>query len=221
MLSRDGNKPTSGAGAQAGGSTRCVGTREWNCGYTRLFQTDSNPCGRGAAVIYLVEMDFRNPAREHDWHVWYLEHSAFLVRTMPGFTATQRFRCLNASPSPWLALHEVSGPEVFESAQYKAGGGPPSTGEWAREHINWQRNLFDGTRQTPDVAFDQHLLMAEGDAALPDGYEAGATRLVAVGLDRSSRRRSIAVVPAGGLKAGMLAMPGVRVLKPITPRIAR
>lgn len=172
-------------------------------------------------MIYLVEMDFRNPAREHDWHTWYIEHSAFLVRTMPGFTATQRFRSLNASPSPWLALHEVEGPHVFETPHYKAGGGPPSTGTWASEHLNWQRNLFDGTRETPEVAFDEHLLMAEGDAALPAAYEARAIRLTCVGLDRTSARRSLAVVPAGGLTATMLALPGVRVLKPITPRLRR
>lgn len=170
-------------------------------------------------MIYCVEMDFRTPEREHDWHVWYIEHSTFLVRTMPGFSATQRFRCLNASDAPWLALHEVSGPEVFESAEYKAGGGPPSTGEWAKLHLNWQRHLFDGVRETPDVGVDQHLLMAESDAALP--ADCAGTRLTCVGLDRKSTRRSIAVVPAGGLKAGMFALPGVRIFKPITPRITR
>ena len=172
-------------------------------------------------MIYLVEMDFRNPEREHDWHVWYVEHAAFLVRTMPGFTATQRFRSLTASTSPWVAMHEVSGAEVFESREYKAGGGPPSTGTWAKEHLNWQRNLFDGTAETPDVALDQHLLMAEGDAALPAALAPRLIRLACVGLDRTSERRTLAVVPAGGLTAAMFALPGVRVLKPITPRIRR
>jgi hypothetical protein len=172
-------------------------------------------------MIYAVEMDFRNPEREHDWHVWYLEHTTHLVRNIPGFSATQRFRCLNSSPSPWLALHEVAGPQVFESAEYKAGGGPVSTGDWAKEHLNWQRNLFDGVRETPDVTFDQHLLMAEGNAALPGNYEARATRLECIGLDRTSSARSIVVVPPGGLRASMFAMPGVRVFKPFTPKIRR
>lgn len=172
-------------------------------------------------MIYIVEMDFRNPAREHDWHVWYLEHTTHLVRTIPGFTGTQRFRCLTQSASPWLAMHEVAGPEVFESREYKAGGGPASTGEWAKEHLNWVRNVFDGVKETPAVAFDQHLLMAEGDAPLPQPYAAQAIRLTGVGLDRTSASRSIAVVPAGGLKASMFALPGVRVFKPITPKIGR
>lgn len=172
-------------------------------------------------MIYVVEMDFRNPAREHDWHTWYLEHTTHLVRSIPGFTGTQRFRSLTSSPSPWIAFHEVAGPHVFESAEYRGGGGPASTGDWAKEHLNWHRNLFDGTRETPDVAFDQHLLMAEGDATLPAPYASRATQLVSVGLDRSSQKRAIVLIPAGGLTAGMFALPGVRVLKPITPKIRR
>lgn len=172
-------------------------------------------------MIYVVEMDFRNPAREHDWHVWYLEHTAFLVRTIPGFSGTQRFRCLNSSTSPWVAMHEVAGPEVFQSAEYKAGGGPGSTGEWASEHLNWQRNLFDGTRETPEIAMDQHLLMAEGDVKLPGPFDARAVRLTCVGLDRTSPRRSIAVVRSGELSASMFGRDGVRVLKPFTPKLRR
>lgn len=172
-------------------------------------------------MIYIVEMDFRNPAREHDWHVWYLEHTAHLVRTMPGFTATQRFRSLTASPSPWVALHEVAGPDVFASDEYRAGGGPPNTGDWAREHLNWQRNLFDGAAETPAVALDEHLLMAEAGAALPPAVHPRAIRLACVGLDRTSGDRTIAVVPAGGLTAAMIGLPGVRLLKPFTPKIKR
>lgn len=172
-------------------------------------------------MIYIVEMDFRDPAREHDWHVWYLEHTAHLVRTVPGFTGTQRFRCLNQSDAPWLAMHEVAGPEVFESAEYRAGGGPASTGEWKALHLNWHRNLFDGVSETPDVGMDQHLVMAEGAATLPGGLENRASRLTAVGLDKSSERRAFAVVPAGGLTAGMFGHEGVRIFKPFTPKLRR
>jgi hypothetical protein len=170
-------------------------------------------------MIYIVEMDFRNAAREHDWHTWYLAHTTHLVRSVPGFTGTQRFRCITETMSPWLALHEVAGPQVFESPEYRSGGGPASTGTWKNEHTNWHRNLFDGTRETPNVLMDQHLLMAEGDAALPQAYEPRALRLTCIGLDRSSARRSIAVVPAGGLTAAMFDMPEVRIFKPITPKI--
>ena len=112
-------------------------------------------------MIYMVEMDFRNPAREADWHVWYLEHVAKLIRTVPGFRATQRFRAITSTPSPWLALHDVASPAVFESAEYRANGGPASTGEWQAEHTNWHRNLFAGIDATPEVPADGHLLVLE------------------------------------------------------------
>ena len=75
-------------------------------------------------MIYMVEMDFRNPAREADWHVWYLDHVTKLIRNVPGFRATQRFRAITATLSPWLALHDVVSPAVFESKEYRGNGGP-------------------------------------------------------------------------------------------------
>ena len=76
-------------------------------------------------MIYMVEMDFRNPAREADWHAWYLGHVAKLIRNVPGFSASQRFRAITPTPSPWLAMHAVVSGAVFESKEYKANGSPP------------------------------------------------------------------------------------------------
>ena len=118
-------------------------------------------------MLYMVEMDFRNPAREADWHVWYIGHVAKLVRTVPGFRASQRFRAMTPTPSPWLAMHDVVSGAVFESKEYKANGGPASTGEWQSAHTNWYRNLFAGIDNTPEVAPDAHLLVLEADAKLP------------------------------------------------------
>ena len=170
-------------------------------------------------MIYMVEMDFRNPAREHDWHTWYLDHVTKLIRNVPGFRATQRFRALTATPSPWLALHDVVSPAVFESAEYKANGGPASTGEWQKEHTNWHRNLYAGVDATPDVAMDAHLLVAEADANLPASLASVVTWLEPAGLDRSAGRRGIAVLGPGRLSAGQFGHVGLRIFKPITPRI--
>ncbi|MFM9940878.1 MAG: hypothetical protein ACKVP7_15450 [Hyphomicrobiaceae bacterium] len=168
-------------------------------------------------MIYVVEMDFRDAQREHDWHTWYLEHVGKLIRNVPGFRATQRFRALTTTASPWLAMHEVAGPEVFKSAEYAANGGPASTGEWKDRHTNWYRNLFDGVDVIPAVPHDAHLLMGEGEAKLPAGLH--VIKLASAGLDKTSEKRSIAIVPEGRLTAHMLALPGVRVFKPITPQI--
>jgi hypothetical protein len=171
-------------------------------------------------MIYAVEMDFRNPAREADWHAWYLDHVTRLIRTVPGFRATQRFRALTATPSPWLALHDVEGPAVFESAAYKASGGPASTGEWQKEHTNWHRNLYAGLDGTPEVAPDGHLILAEGDAKVPPALAGAMSWLDGVGLDRSKPRRGIAVLAAGALGARHFGHAGLAIYRPLTPRIA-
>ena len=172
-------------------------------------------------MIYMVEMQFTNSAREHDWHTWYLAHTTKLVRTVPGFRATQRFRAITETASPWLGLHEVEGPAVFDSPQYKANGGPASTGIWQHEHSNWYRNLFSGLDHTPDVAMDAHLLLAEGTPALPPSMAGMVTWIDSAGLDRTATRRGLCVLAHGRLSAGLFDTPGVRLFKPITPRIGR
>ena len=57
-------------------------------------------------MIYMVEMDFPHPERLAEWHAWYLAHIRVLL-TVPGFRASQRFEAITATPSPYLALHEV------------------------------------------------------------------------------------------------------------------
>ena len=67
----------------------------------------------------------------------------------------------------------------------------------------------------------EHVLLAEGEAALPEPFDARGVRLASVGLDRTSQGRAMAVLPAGALTATMFTMPGVRIFKPITPKIRR
>jgi hypothetical protein len=172
-------------------------------------------------MIYMVEMQFTNTAREHDWHTWYLAHTTKLVRTVPGFRATQRFRAITETASPWLAIHEVEGPAVFESAEYRANGGPASTGIWQHEHTNWYRNLFGGIERSPDVGMDAHLLLADEGAKLPAGLS--LQWLPSAGLDKTVMARGFAIVgpgqPVAWLKASYFDIPGLRIFKPITPRI--
>ena len=98
-------------------------------------------------MIYMVEMDFPHPERLAEWHDWYLAHIRVLL-TVPGFRASQRFQAITETPSPYLALHEVASPALFESAEYRARGGPASTGEWRALQTNWHRNLLDGLDET-------------------------------------------------------------------------
>ena len=170
-------------------------------------------------MIYMVEMDFPHPERLAEWHAWYFAHIRVLL-TVPGFRASQRFQAITPTPSPYLALHEVASPAIFESPEYRARGGPASTGEWRHLQTNWHRNLFDGLDETPEVPEDKFVVVLRD--ARDDGVpvDAPIAWLRGVGLDGTTRECGIAIVadPAPLVEiAGRDAR--VRVYRPISEKI--
>ena len=144
-------------------------------------------------MIYMVEMALDDTAREAEWHDWYLRHIRKLL-TVPGFRASQRFRAVTATASPFVALHEVEDAGVLSSPQYRALGGRANTGEWQHRMSNWHRNLLEGLEQTPDVPERAYLLVIDerSEAKLPAETELHWLR--AVGLDRTVQNRALAIV---------------------------
>lgn len=145
-------------------------------------------------MIYMVEMDFRHPEREAEWHDWYMAHIKVLL-TVPGFRASQRFQAVaDGTPSPYLALHEVESADMFDSPAYRSRGGPASTGEWQALQSDWHRNLLAGLDHTPDVPDGAYVLLLRDarDVALPEPVEVHWLR--GVGLDRTIAECGLAVV---------------------------
>ena len=169
-------------------------------------------------MIYMVEMALLDLARRAEWDAWYVAHQHRLL-SIPGFRASQRFEAIHATPSPFVALHEVDSPEVFASPAYRARAGPANTGEWQARMGHWHRNLFDGVDHTPDVTMDGRLVVVE-DGGLPAPADLSLTWMDAVGLDRSVARRALGVMPAPAAER-LAGAPGIRVLKPIGPRLPR
>ena len=166
-------------------------------------------------MIYMVEMALIATDRRVEWDAWYLSHMHKLI-SIPGIHATQRFESLSESASPFVALHQVDGPAVFTSDAYRAKAGPSGTGEWRELMNNWYRNVFDGIDATPDVPLEGALIVVE------DGASAGlvpVTWMHSVGLDKSSERRAIGVVGRLEDALGLIGRTGVRVCKPLTPRL--
>jgi len=166
----------------------------------------------------MVEMALLDTARRAEWEAWYVGHQHRLL-SIPGIHASQRFEALHAAASPFVALHEVDSADVFTGPTYRAKAGPTNTGEWQTKMNNWHRNLFD-REHTPDVAMDARLLVIEpdGGAALPATISVAWMK--AVGLDRTVERRGLAVVLAGAAQA-LTGAPGIRVLRPLGPRLRR
>jgi hypothetical protein len=168
-------------------------------------------------MIYMVELALLDTERRAEWDAWYAAHQRRLL-SIPGFRASQRFEAIHAHASPFVALHEVDSPEIFEGSAYRAKAGPGNTGEWQARMGNWHRNLFRGVEHAPLVPADARLVLVEDGAgpALPDP---GAVRwMETVGLDRSVPRRGLAVLPAA-TAAPLAGAQGLRVLRPIGPRL--
>ena len=167
-------------------------------------------------MIYMVEMALLETARRAEWDAWYVAHQHRLL-SIPGFRASQRFEAIHTAESPFVALHEVDSPEIFASPPYRAQAGPSNTGEWQAKMGHWHRNLF-AADHNPDVPMDARLVVVEdgGGPAVPDLVS--VRWMEAVGLDRSVPRRGLAVMlPATADR--LVGSPGVRVLKPIDPRL--
>ncbi|HEX3996216.1 MAG TPA: hypothetical protein VHX39_34030 [Acetobacteraceae bacterium] len=80
---------------------------------------------------------------------------------------------------------------------------------------NWHRNLLTGVDQTPDVPLEGALVVVEAavDVPIPVRW------MESVGLDRSVQQRGIAVVALRKDAEMLLGHEGVRVCKPLTPRL--
>ena len=172
-------------------------------------------------MIYMVEMALDDSAlgRRAEWEAWYLAHQKMLL-TIPGITASQRFESIEPADSPFVALHEVSGPEVFESEAYRAKAGPVNTHEWRAKMYNWHRNLFTGLDRTPDVAPNQWLaVIEEGTPASRCVDMMEMHWLEAVGLDGTVKRRAIAVIDVEFVADAFSRSLGTRICRPLMPRI--
>ena len=167
-------------------------------------------------MIYMVEMALLDPARRAEWDAWYVAHQHRLL-SIPGFRASQRFEAIHAAESPFVALHEVDSPEIFDGPSYRTNAGPSNTGEWQAKMGHWHRNLFDADH-TPDVPTDARLVVIEDGSrpALPDHIQ--VRWMQAVGLDRSVPRRGLAVISPATADP-FVGTPGLRVLKPIGARL--
>ena len=170
-------------------------------------------------MLYMVDLDFSQAARQAQWDAWYMEHVEALL-SVPGVRTAQRFKCLTPCSSPYLAIYSVDSAEVFESEPYRQRGGRASTGEWRPFMTNWHRNLFDGLDTAPAVALDACLLVTEAKPEEIADCNHDFTWLRGTGLDRTILCRGIAVASsANATRITEKSQGRVRAYRPLTPQI--
>ena len=168
-------------------------------------------------MLYMVEMEMPDRSRLAEWHDWYLSHIEKLL-TVDGYYASQRFEAVTPRAAPFLAVHDVIGPELFEGQSYRTVGGPSGTGAWRDIMTNWSRNLYDGCEAMPEVGPDEKLVLVDDAAKLPAAFGARAVWLNSIGLDQNIPKRGFFTLAAGEDHAA-LATAGLDIFKPITGKL--
>jgi hypothetical protein len=168
-------------------------------------------------MLYMVEMDLPDRSEIDRWQAWYDAHIAKLLK-VPGYHGAQRFEAVSPTPSPFLAIHNIDAPELFESSAYRAVGGPTGTGEWRTKMTNWHRNLFEGYDDLRELGFDERLAFIAADASLPDDLEKRVTWLSNAGLDQSIFLRGLIIFDAGEDTTGLADRTDVVIYRPITAK---
>ena len=142
-------------------------------------------------MIFMSQSGLTDPSREKAWAAWYADHVRIMV-TVPGITSAQRFTATTPGHPPSLAMYSVASAAVFDDPYYRSIRG---MGEWQPliDTRHYHRNLFSGLDAAPDVPEGAVLIVADRDR--PTEFPRRAlTWLTAVGLDRSTPYRGIAVV---------------------------
>ena len=164
-------------------------------------------------------MAFSQPAREREWSDWYSRHLGVLL-SVPGFTTAQRFQSVAPCRAPYLAAYSVTSGDVFDSAEYRSRGGRASPGEWVPLMINWDRNLFDGLVEMPEVKPNEFLAVLDGTPEEMARCAWPLQPLRGAGLDRTVTSRGITVLSAADYaKAAAQASNTLRFYRSLTPQL--
>ena len=88
----------------------------------------------------------------------------------------------------------------------------------ANKMNNWSRNLFQGLETTPNISFNEYLIIIEEACDLTSVNNLEIVWLESVGLDRDIDKRGFGCVNSTTDIKQLLEMPSVRVLKPLNKR---
>ena len=180
-------------------------------------------------MIYMVEVNFGDAAREAAWNAWYETYLAQLV-SLPGLTTAQRFRAVVPGAQRWeyLALYSIASLDVFESEAYRRIGGGGKASAPFRDAIHRRRNVYRGIERVPEVTDTGRVLLCEAasrgfDLAncllLPLESATARRQAGATELDGEPVQRAMAVTDAETVDRLNLTMAdGLVVYAPLTKR---
>ena len=143
-------------------------------------------------MIYMVEHDVSDSAREAAWNVWYSNHAMYGFRKVPGWRTGQRFVAIPPTEPKYRAMYTIENADVLTSAAYKATTGGRFPEEWRTMIVDFHRNLADADWM-PAVEKDQSLIVCDNPAAEAELNDVKLQWMNIVGLEKTVSRRAIAV----------------------------
>ena len=69
-------------------------------------------------MIYMIEIDYADPASEAEWNAWYDTYLRDLV-TVPGIDTGQRFRGITPRRKAHLAVYTLASLAVYGEPRYR------------------------------------------------------------------------------------------------------
>ena len=178
-------------------------------------------------MIYTVELNFSDTAREDVWSAWYETYLATLV-SLPGLDTAQRFRAPAPNAQKWeyLALYTVPSLAVFDTEAYRNIGGGGNASLAFKGAIARRRNVYAGVERMPEISADCRVVLSEDsphgvDLAdilfVPLEAATGARKAGATSFDGAPVHRAIAVTGAAIVERhGLAALDGFAVYAPVT-----
>ena len=187
-------------------------------------------------MIYMIEIDYADPASEAEWNAWYDTYLRDLV-TVPGIETAQRFRGITRAAKAHLAVYTLASLSVYGEPRYREiGGGGHASAAW-RAHIRRRRNLYAGVDRVPEVTAGSVLLVTEDEPrslGLADilfvpleivdmkalAAKEGSPLAGQVPFDGEPRRRYVAIAEEGAAtRAGLTRSERLAVYRPSSPRL--
>jgi hypothetical protein len=182
-------------------------------------------------MIYIVELNFSDPARETEWAAWYETYLKKLV-ALPGLNTAQRFKAVAPGAQQWayLALYSIASLNLYDTDAYRNIGGGGNASARFKKSITRRRNVYAGIERMPLVTETGRVLLCE-DA--PEGFDlpdtlfrpleaaTGRRQAGASEFDGEPARRALAVSDAATVdRLDLTAIDGLAVYAPITKRHA-
>ncbi|MBT2229232.1 DUF4286 family protein [Nonomuraea sp. NEAU-A123] len=102
--------------------------------------------GRGSGPILLARSLTVRPEAEADFHAWYAEEHIPALHEIPGWHRTRRYVLRDGNAPRFLALHELSGTDLFDTDAYRAATDTP-----------WRTRVMAAVTESERRLFTHHL----------------------------------------------------------------